>query len=150
MDDGASVDLVDVSSIDGPDRLQVTVKQLWRTEQPHSDAENENSGDVVDDSNYRYGSPQWLPHPSRGSRRLKPLTLDTNLLPPFLLSPGYPYTAENVSSPFPYTPDYFDIRGEGLLLPSKFDDDMWFDNCPHLLIHVREISLVNSTTNLPP
>ena len=150
MDDSTSVDFVDVSLIGSPDRFQVAVKHLWRTGQPHSDDEKEDTETLADDSKSRHGSPQWLPRPSKGFRRLKPLTVDTNLCPPFLVSPGHPSTTGSAPSPSSYTPDYFDICGESLLPPLKVDDDMGFHHYPHLSIYVREIPLMNSITNLPP
>lgn len=150
MDDSPSVDFVDVSLIGSPDRFQVAVKHLWRTGKPHSDDEKEDTESVTDDSNSRHGSPQWLPRPSKGSRRLKPLTVDTNLSPPFLLSPGYPSIAGSTPSPSSYTLDYFDLRSESLLPLPKVDDDMRLHHYHHLSIYVREIPLVNSITNLPP
>lgn len=150
MDDSTDVDLVDVPPIGSPDRFQITVKQLWRAGQPHSDAENEDIGNAANDSDYPDGPLQLLPFPSGGFRRLKPLTLDTNLPPPFLLSPGYPSTAGSTLSPSSYTPDYFDIRDESLLPPAKLDDDMRFRPYPHFSIYVCEIPIVNSAANLPP
>ena len=136
MDDSASVDLIDVSPIGNPDHFRITVKQLWRAEQPHSDAENEGTGNVANDSPiHRRGSPQRLP-PSRGSRRLKRLTLDTGTPSPSS-SPGYPSPAESPPSPSLYSPDYFDVRTENLLRPTKVEDDMWLRRSPSLLIHVR-------------
>ena len=139
MDDSANADLVDVSPIGSPDRVQITLKQLGSARQPPSDAGNEDGGNVVADFNNHQGSPRWLPRPTRGSRRLKPLLLDINSSPPFLLSPGYPSAAESTPSPSSYTPDYFDIRGEGLLPPAEVYDDMRFHHHPPLLIYVRTI-----------
>lgn len=149
MDDSTNVNLVDVPPIGSPDSFQITVKQLWRTRERHSDAEKEDTGNVANDANCRHGSPQWLPHPSQGFRRLKHLTLDTNLPPPFFYSPGYPSTVEGTPSPSSYAPNYLDLGGESLLPPAKVDDDMRFHHYPHLSIYVREIHLVNSATNLP-
>ena len=137
MDDSADVDLVGAPPIGNPDRFQVSLKQLWRTGGPH-DSGAENDADSCN------GSPQWLPHPSRNIRRLKHLTLDTNLPPPLLYSPGYPSTVKGTplsSRAF----DYFDLGGESLLPPAKVDDEMGF---PNLLIYVREVPLVMSTTEL--
>jgi len=149
MDDSTNVELVDVSPIGSPDRFQVTVKHLWRTGEPHHDPEDEDTGDVVDDSNYCHGPHRWLPHPSGDLRMLKPLTLDANLPPPFD-SPGYPSTIESTPPTSSYTPDYFDLGGKSLLPPAKVDDDMRFCHYPHLLICVREISLLNSAIDSPP
>jgi len=148
MDDSANVELVDVSPIGSPDHFQVTAKHLWRTGEPHRDPESEDIANVADDSNFCRGPHRWLPHPSGDLRMLKPLTLDTNLPPPFD-SPGYPSTIESISPPSSYTPDYSDLRGESLLPPVKVVDDMQFRHYPDLLICVREISLVNSTINSP-
>lgn len=147
MDDSASVDLVDVSPIGSPDHFRITIKQLWRAEEAHSDAENEDTGNVADGyPNHRRGSPQRLP-PSRGSRRLKPFAVDTGTPPPSL-SPGYPLPAESSPSPSSYTSDYFDFRTESLLQPTKVEDDMWLRGSPRLLVYVREVPLMNSTANL--
>jgi len=138
MDDGANVDLVGVSPIGrGPDRFHISVKQLWRTGEAHdSDAEN--------DANSCHGSPQWLPHPSHNLRRLKRLTLDTNLPPPFVFSPNYPTTVNSTPLSSSHTFDYFDLGGESLLPPAKVEGDMGF---PHLLIYVREVPLAESATD---
>lgn len=146
MDDNTAADLVDVSLIGSPDRVQIPVKQLWKTGEPHSD---EDTGNVADDSNYCRGLNQWLPHPSRGHRRLKPLILDTNLPPPFLHSPGYPSTVESTPSSSLYTPEYFDPGGMSLLPPVGVDNKLQLHHCPHPSIYVREIPLVNSVVNLP-
>ena len=148
MDDSASADLIDVSPIGSPDRVQITVKQLGSTGKPHSDAGNEDGGNFLADSNNRQGSSRWLPRPSKGFRRLKPLPLDPNLSPPFLLSPGYPSATESAPSPSSYTLDYFDIRGEGLLPPAEAYDDMRFHHYPPLLIYVRTIFLRKSSHQL--
>lgn len=135
MDDDANVDIVDASPIGRG--VQISVKQLWRTGEAHdSDAEN--------GANSCHESPQWLPHPSHNLRRLKHLTLDTNLPPPFVVSPNYPTTVNStpLSSSHPF--DYFDLSGEGLLPPVKVDEDMGF---PHLLIYVREVPLVESAAD---
>ena len=138
MDDSANVDLIDASPIGGgPDRFQISAEQLWRTGEAHdSDAEN--------GANSCHGSPHWLPHPSHNLRRLKHLTLDTNLPPPFVFSSNYPTTANStpLSSSHPF--DYFDLGGEGLLPPAKVAEDMGF---PHLLIYVRKVPLVEPVTN---
>ena len=127
-----------MSPIGSPDRFQNPAKQLWRIGGAHGDAENEETGNPTGDPNYRHGSLQWLPHPSRGLRRLKPLTVDTNSPPLFLYSPGYPLSVKGTPSPSSDTPDYFDLGSESLLPPTKVDDNMRFRRCPHLLIYVRE------------
>ena len=138
MDDSASVDLVGASPIGGsPDRFQISVEQLWRTGEPHdSDTEN--------DANSCHGSPQWLPHPSHNLHRLKRLTLDTNLPPPFVFSPNYPTTVNSTPLSSSHTFDYLDLGGESLLSPAKVEEDIRF---PHLLIYVREVPLVESATD---
>ncbi|KAF9654220.1 hypothetical protein BDM02DRAFT_58716 [Thelephora ganbajun] len=135
MDDDTNVDLVDESPITISDRFQITVKRLWGTGEPHSDAENGDNGNPANDSNYRPGSPspQWLPYPPKGFRKLKPLTLDTNLPPPFLLSPGYPSIIESTPSPSSYILNYSDLDSKSLLPLAKADDNMRLHRYPRLL-----------------
>lgn len=152
MDEGASADPVDVcmSPIGSPDHFQITKEQLWRRGEPHSDDETDDTGDVSGDSKcHNRGSPQWLPHSQRGPRRIKPLTVDTNLPLPFLCSPGYPSTIEGTPSPLSYNPSYFDP--DEILLPcTKVDDDMWFRYYANPSTHVREFFLLKSTTSSHP
>ena len=138
MDDSANEDLVGASTIGrGPDRFHISAKQLWRTGEPHdSDAEG--------DTNSCHKSPQWLPHPSHNLGRLKHLTLDTNLPPPFVFLPNYPTTVNSTPLSSSHTFDYFDLGGESLLPPAKVEEDMGF---PHLLIYVRKVPLVESPTD---
>lgn len=149
MDDGPSADLVDVSPIGSPDRFRLIVEQRWRTEEPQSDAESEGTSNIAGDANHRRGSPRWLPRPLRGLRGLKHLTLDIDSPPTFPYSPGYPSIVESAPSSSPCTPDYFDLGGDILLPPAKFDDNMRFHRFPHLSIHVRGIYLVNPAPSLP-
>jgi len=144
MDDSADVDPLDVSPISSPGCFQITGEPLWGTGEPHSDTEKDATGNGADNSNYRHGSPRWLPY-----GRLKPLTLDTNLPPPFLYSPGYPSTVGNTPSPSSYTSDYFDLGSQNLLPPTKVNEDMRLHRCPHPLVYVRKIPPVNPAISLP-
>lgn len=153
MDEGASADPVDVctSPIGSPDHFQITKEQLWRRGEPHSDDETDDTDDVSGDSKYHNrGSPQWLPHSQRGPRRIKPLTVDTNLPLPFLCSPGYPSIIEGTPSPLSYNPSYFDPDDEILLPRTKVDDNMWFRYYANPSTHVREFFLLKSTTSSHP
>ena len=151
MDDGADVDLVDVSPIGSPSyHSQITMEQQWRGEEPDSDEEIEDVANIAAHPKYNNGSPPLLPHLQRGFRRPKPLTLDPNLSPPFLYSPGYPSTIEGTPSPLSYASDYFDIGENSPLPPTKPDDTMWFNPYPGLLVYVRKLTLLDFTIDLHP
>ena len=140
MDDSANVDLVDVSPIGSPNHFLITTKQLWRGGESHSDDEAEDVGNAADESTYQHGSSQWLPRPLRGFRRLKPLTLEINLPPPFLHSPGYlPIVEITPPPPLSYSPDYFDLSGKSPLELAEVDDNIRFQHYPHLSIYVGRV-----------
>jgi hypothetical protein len=147
MDDDTNVDLVDVSPIGSPDHSQITINKEWGGGS-HSDDETEDAANIAVDFEYHHGSPRLLPDPQRGLRRLKPLALDASLSPPFLHSPSYPSSIEGTPSPLSYTSDCIDLDSNSPLPPTKFDDDIWFHPCPHILVYVRKIALFNSTPDL--
>lgn len=146
MDDDTNVDLVDVSPIGSPYHSQITINQEWGGD-PHSDDEREDAVNIAVDFEYGHGSPQLLPDPPRGLRRLKSLALDADPSPPFLYSPSYPSSIEGTPSPLSYTSDYFDLDASGSQPPTKFDDNIRFHPYPHILIYVRRITLLNPTPN---
>jgi len=145
MDDGATVDLVDVSPIGSPDHLRVPTKRLWGGREPHSDDEADDTGVVADNADYHNGPPQWLPYSRRDFRRIKSLTVDTSLSP-FPSSSGYLSTLEGTPSPLSPTSDCFDLDDSSSPL-AKFDEAMRFQYSPDLSIYVRETFLSNSATS---
>lgn len=142
MDDGADLDLVDVSPIGSPDHSQITINQRWRGVEPYIDYETEHAAIFAVNSQYHCGTPQLSPHP-RGLSKLNPSTLDMNPSPPFLYSPDYPSTIEGTPSPLSYTSDYLDFEDDSPLPSTKFDDDLRFNHYPNLLIYVRKIIPLN-------
>lgn len=145
MDDGANMDLVDVSPIGSPDHFRIPTKQLWGGREPHSDDETDGTDDAADNPEYHNEPPQWLPHSRRGFQRIKSLTVDTSLSPPFPSSSGHPSTAEGTPSPLSSTSDYFDLDDSSSPLP--IDETMRFQYYPNLNIYVRETLLSDSATS---
>lgn len=137
MDDGASIDLLDLPPIGSPDHSQITIKQKRIEGELHSGDETEDAANISVDSEYHRGSPRLLPHPRSGFRRCKPLSLDTTHTPPLLHSPDYPSTTEGTPSPLSCTSDYLYLDDNSPLQPTKFDDNTRFHRYPNILIYVR-------------